>query len=161
MHPLRGRNHPPPSRVGLERFNRIVCKAEQAGVNVAIENIFDREKINCAAWLLTEISSSHFGLCFDAGHYNLFACDFLARFGHRLMSLHLHDNDTSGDQHRLPFDGTADWPALMHAIAATGYAGPTTLEVDADPQWYGDTGPEEFLALAYERAKQLEALLHA
>ena len=158
MHPSRGRQHPQPNQLGLERFRRIVDRAERSGVNVTIENIFSQPKIECASWLLEEIASPRFGFCFDAGHFNIFANDMLARFGHRLMALHLHDNDGAHDQHRLPFDGNADWPALMRAVAETGYEGPTSLEIKADPQWYGALSPEEFAILAYERAARLDKL---
>jgi len=40
----------------------------------------------------------------------------------------LHDNDGTGDQHRLPFDGTVDWPRLARLIAASPYRKPISLE---------------------------------
>jgi len=172
MHPTRGRTPPPLSELGLERFGQIARRAEQLGVNVAMENLCQAYAIERTAWLLERVNSPNFGLCFDAGHFNAQAAkepelNLLARFGHRLMALHLHDNDgpvlrdLEDDQHRLPFDGTVGWPALMRAIAATGYQGPVTLEVNAREPWYTGVSPEEFLARACERAKRLEALLHA
>jgi len=155
----RGVAMPPDTTLGFERFKRIVDRAERLGVNVAMENQRTPEQMALAARLLEEIDSPRFGFCFDSGHHNAREkpdIDMPARFGHRLMALHLHDNDGTDDQHLLPFDGTTDWPAQMRKIAATGYKGPTTLEVVNEG--YLDTPPEEFLALAYERAKRLEAL---
>ncbi|MCL1888300.1 MAG: sugar phosphate isomerase/epimerase, partial [Kiritimatiellaeota bacterium] len=112
--------------------------------------------------------SPRLGFCFDNGHHNARdpqTADLFARFGHRLMALHLHDNEGyltgagEEDQHRLPFDGTTDWPARMRAIAATGYNGPTSLEVVHDGDH--EKSPSEFLALAFERAARLEALRNA
>ncbi|MDR2687893.1 MAG: sugar phosphate isomerase/epimerase [Oscillospiraceae bacterium] len=169
MHPARGRTPPPVNEIGLERFRQIVRRAEELGVNVAMENLCQTDKIERAAWLLEQIGSPRFGLCFDAGHFNARTSetDLLARFGHRLMALHLHDNEgpvlrePGDDQHRLPFDGTADWPALMKMIAGTGYQGPVALEVNARGPYYENVAPEDFLSRAYERAKRLEALLRA
>lgn len=46
--------------------------------------------------------------------------DLLALYGHRLKALHLHDNGGSRGQHRLPFDGGIDWPAVMKKLRQTG-----------------------------------------
>lgn len=81
----------------------------------------------------------------------------MSRYGSRLMALHLHDNDGSSDQHCLPFDGTVDWQKVMKNISQTGYQGAVALEVNNTG--YEDRHPEEFLHLAYERAKRLEAIL--
>jgi len=99
-------------------------------------------------------------MCYDSGHGNTIKSngtgkEMLRRFGHRLMALHLHDNDGSGDQHRLPFDGNVDWPSLMRQIEALGYKGPTTLEMGGP---YPELTAEEFLRAAFARAKKLDAL---
>jgi len=167
MHATYGREYPPASTIGLDRFKRIADLAEHKGVNVAIENMRVPEAIARAALVLEQIDSPRLGFCFDSGHYNARfvqtpGTDMLARFGHRLMALHLHDNKGfitgagEEDQHLPPFDGNIDWTAQMRAIAATGYRGPTTLEVCNDG--HQDLPPEEFLALAYERAVRLEQL---
>jgi len=71
----------------------------------------------------------------------------------------LHDNDGSDDRHGIPFDGTVSWPVVMKAIAETGYSGATALEViKGRTAAYKELSPEEFLRLAFERAKGLEAM---
>ena len=157
LHASYGTEHPPAGRLGLERFKRIAEKAERSGVNVAVENMCTAIGIARAFYVLERVDA--LGFCFDSGHHNARKVpeeDMLARFGHRLMALHLHDNDGTDDQHLLPYDGTTDWPAQMRKIAATGYQGPTALEVLH--RGYEALPPEEFLSLAYERAKKLEAL---
>ena len=156
---------PPVSEIGLRRYDAIVARAESLGVNVAMENLCGPEANARAAYLLDRIDSPRFGFCFDSGHHNArksFApeTDLFARFGHRLMALHLHDNDGTGDQHRLPFDGNIDWPATMRQIAQSGYQGNLHLEIHRNLHYDGYLGipPEEFLARAYERAVQLEQL---
>ena len=159
MHVNSGASLWPMSKLGIERFKRIVERAEQKGVNVAVENLRSGD-VKRVTVLLEQIDSPRFGFCFDSGHHYAWTpeINLLNRFGHRLMALHLHDNDGSADQHRLPFDGTIDWKTTMAAIAQTGYQNPTTLEVLARKPWYADMPPQEFLNKAYERALKLDQL---
>ncbi len=157
MHPCRT-DAPPASEIGFRRFAAIIERAEQRGVNVAIENLDAPTPIERAALLLERFDSPRFGLCFDSGHHNARTVvapetDLLARFGHRLMALHLHDNDGTDDQHRLPFNGNIDWPFMMRRIKATGYLGNIHLEIRNDD--CRTLPPEAFLAQAYQRAVRL------
>lgn len=161
VHLSNGANPPPFCALGLDRMKRIAERAEQKGVNVALENLRKTEYLE---FVLSRISSHRVGFCYDSGHQNCRTPneDLLTKYGSRLMALHLHDNDgyVSGageeDQHRLPFDGTIDWGKTMRQIAAAGYEGPIALE--ATNAGYETLPPEEFLRLAYERAKKLEAM---
>jgi len=160
IHASYGAEHPPASQLGLDRFKRIADRAERSGVNVAVENMCSAKGIAKATYVLEQIDAPRLGFCFDSGHHNARKApeeDMLARFGHRLMSLHLHDNHGARDEHLLPFDGTTDWPTQMRAIAKTGYRGPTTLEVTLKAG-YENVALEEFLVLAYERAILLDQL---
>jgi Sugar phosphate isomerases/epimerases len=94
------------------------------------------------------------GFCYDCcHHYHYYPnYDLLTKFGSRLMTLHLHDYD-GNTIHRLPFDGTIDWPAAMKKISETGYSGATAIEA---MNW--SYRQRNFLQEAFERAKRLEAL---
>lgn len=72
------------------------------------------------------------------------------------MALHLQDNDGTNDQHRLPFDGTIDWTKTMQSIYQTNYSGAIALEVMN--YGYEQSTAEEFLSLAFKRAKRLGEL---
>ena len=69
-----------------------------------------------------------------------------------VLALHLHDYDGSDDQHRLPID----WSLTMSRIAQAGYTGGVALE--ATNMGYEDLQPEEFLQVAFKRARGLAAL---
>jgi sugar phosphate isomerase/epimerase len=150
---------PPVSELGLERFQRLIDQAERLDINIAIENQCDWEKTQRGIDILSRFDSPKLGMCYDSGHGNTWNSkglghEMLVRFGTRLRALHLHDNDTSGDQHRFPGEGTVDWPWLMGEIARAGYQGPTTLELGS----YRELSTEEFLARAFECAVKLEEL---
>ena len=156
---------PPLDKIGLYRFARMIDKAERLSINIAIENQGCPEKTLRAMELLERFDSLRLGMCYDSGHASQHknlgrGAEMLERFGHRLRALHLHDNDGSGDQHLPPLTetGIIDWPVLMKKIANTGYTGPTTLELGGGTQ---GLKPEEYLALAYERAKKVEVLRYA
>ena len=110
--------------------------------------------------MLAQVDSPRIGFCYDCAHHWRYYpdIDLLAAHGSRLMALHLHDN-LGKAMHRLPFDGTVDWPAAMKRVAETGYTGATAIEA---MNWdYTSLAPEEFLHEANERAKRLDALRNA
>ena len=151
---------PPVSDVSVTRLRRMIDKAERLGVNIAVENQCAPEKTERAMEILAMFDSPRLGMCYDSGHGNHIKSngtgqEMLRRFGHRLMALHLHDNNGLGDRHLLPFDGSVDWPLLMRQIGALGYKGPTTLELNDN---YPELTMREFLRVSFERAKKLDDL---
>ncbi|MEN6314348.1 MAG: sugar phosphate isomerase/epimerase family protein [Clostridiaceae bacterium] len=160
VHPTSG-NAPPPNDIGLDRIKRIVDRAKQKVVNVAFENLL---RIEFLQYIFEHIDSDRLGFCYDSGHHHSKTPDWdlLAVFGSRLMALHLHDNDgyISGakeeDQHRMPFDGTINWTAIMRKISETGYNGAVALEVVNGG--YENLSAKDFLNIAFESAKRLEEL---
>lgn len=144
----------PYNALGLDRIKRIAEKAEQLGVNVALENI---RNLSNLSYVLEQVDSLRIGFCYDcAHHYRHYpGTDLLSMYGSRLMALHLHDYYGKAI-HRLPFDGTIDWSITMKRIAGTDYSGATAIEA---MNWdYKDLSAEEFLHEAFERAKRLEVL---
>ncbi len=145
----------PHNLLGLDRVKRIAEKAEQQGINVAMENL---RNLTNLGYVLEQVDSSRIGFCYDACHHYNYSQekDLLSMYGSRLMALHLHDNSGKYDQHRLPFEGRVDWTAVMKKIAGTGYSGATALE---PMNWdYEDLSAAEFLQEAFKRVKRLEEL---
>ena len=152
MHLSSGDNSPPFNSLGLDRLKRIIEKAENVNINIALENL---RKVEYLEYALKNIDSPKCGFCFDSGHQHFRSpeVDLLSMHGSRLMALHLHDNDQTADQHLLPFDGTLDWDTTLRNIKATAFTGATSLEVVNSG--YKNLAPEEFLSIAYERAEKL------
>jgi len=83
--------------------------------------------------------------------------DRLERVLDRLVSIHLHDNDGEGDQHKLLFSGTVDWPRLASLLARSPYAKPVSMECSMAR--YEDWEETAFLARARETGESFAAMV--
>lgn len=103
----------------LETWRPINDRAVDIGVKVAIENVFEDEPDNLVL-LANEMESPNFGLCFDTGHFNLFArpslSEWLRVVKPYLLAAHIHDNNTHADEHIVPGDGTFDFRAFFREL---------------------------------------------
>ncbi len=119
--------------------------AKERGVRIAIEN----GNFQIIRKILAEFSPEYVGLCYDSGHGNMIAggLDHLESLKDRLISIHLHDNDGTGDQHKPLFTGTVDWPRLARIAAGSSYAKCVSLEVSM--RLAGITDEDAFLAEVY------------
>jgi sugar phosphate isomerase/epimerase len=83
------------------------------------------------ALLLEGLPAQHVGICLDVNHANVGQdlVAFIKRFGRRIISLHISDNDGIDEKHWLPGEGVIDWPAVINALRAVGYDGPWMCEV--------------------------------
>jgi sugar phosphate isomerase/epimerase len=159
LHLTEGENPPGLSRLGLDRIGRLVELAEKKSVNIALENLRKPEFLKT---VLREFQSDRLGFCFDSGHQHCRTkeVDYLSLYGSRLMALHLHDNDESGDQHQVPGEGTIDWDLLCEKLKGTGYAGAVALEVTNEFSPLKEKeSPEEFLIRAHRSAAALRRSL--
>ena len=83
--------------------------------------------------------------------------DHLDAFHDRLISVHLHDNDGTGDQHNLLFSGTEDWPRLARLLAHSAYTKCVSIEV-----MMRNSGIDEeraFLAKAFETGTRFASMV--
>lgn len=136
------------------------CSAA-TGVRLAFENGGTPASWIPIARVCADYGPDFTGLCYDAGHGNLSGdgLDQLAIHAGRLLAIHLHDNDGSGDQHVLPFMGSVDWPRLIGLLAVSSYDKWINLEVSQARSGYEDEAA--FLAAALALAQRLSADLSA
>jgi sugar phosphate isomerase/epimerase len=103
----------------LLTWQPLVKRAEDMGVKIAIENIFEDEPSNLRM-LMEEVGSGNFGICFDSGHFNLFSRislkDWLDQLKPYILELHLHDNHKSSDEHIAIGDGTFEFATLFSTL---------------------------------------------
>jgi sugar phosphate isomerase/epimerase len=143
-----------PLRKSLEQLEPFV---RTRGVRIAIENTNNFDAI---AQLLSEYDANYLGLCYDSGHGNMSktGLEHLEILKDSLISVHLHDNDGSSDQHMLPFSGTTDWRRLARIIAASAYTEPVSMEVSIRNAKIEDE--EDFLKQAFEAGKCLSLMIN-
>ena len=129
--------------------------ATERGVRIAIEN----GKLPAVESVFREYGPDYVGLCYDSGHGNLgyMDLDSLETYKDRLLSIHLHDNDGAGDQHRLMFTGTVDWERLAGIIAASSYSKCISMEVGRSE----DDEEMAFLKQAYADGVKFTAMVQA
>jgi sugar phosphate isomerase/epimerase len=146
-----------PLEAQLKSLAELEPVARLLGVRIALENLgpgtFERLQELC-----TEFSPESVGLCYDTGHGNMLETklDALEPLKERLIAVHIHDNDGSGDQHRIPFHGTVDWERFMRIVRQSPYNKPLNLETVR-----GETAEiteEAFLSEAYQASLRLMAM---
>jgi len=132
--------------MNMEFFGRLLPRAKNLGVKIAIENMWGRHK-DCADRIVKDVCSDaeeliryvdapadpYVTACLDVGHSGLVgeAADEMAiALGDRLTVLHIHDNDFVRDTHTLPYMSRMNFDSLTGALAKIGYAGDITLEAD-------------------------------
>jgi len=104
---------------------------EKLGVRAAVENLPWATHVDAFFdVLLGEFSPDFLGFCYDSGHAVVSGQPhLLARHVARLLVTHLHDNDGSGDQHRLPGEGKANWLEIVGILKGATYRGTLNLEL--------------------------------
>lgn len=105
----------------LETWLPLNQRAEELGITLAIENIFEDEPTNLKL-LMENMNSQNFGICFDTGHCNLFSKvsleKWLTDLKSHIVELHLHDNDKSADLHHPIGEGNFDFSILFAILKA-------------------------------------------
>jgi sugar phosphate isomerase/epimerase len=156
MHVTRGRSVPLPHAASLDAFCRLVERAENAGVVIAVENTHAPGHIDV---LFETIDSPALGLCYDVAHDRLHSEEPLAllrRWGHRVAVLHISDTDGRRDWHWLPGDGDTDFSEVGACLPRAGYDGALMLESMMGRR---EKNPGEFARRAYAAARSVRLQL--
>ena len=120
-------------------IREIAPVAESLGVNLALENVWNRFLVSPMEWkfFLDQIGSKRVGLYFDVGNccLNTNPADWPEILGDRIKAVHLKnfaESDSAGGLHGFGddlFSGVVDFKRLFAALDAAGYAGPFTVEM--------------------------------
>ena len=132
--------------------------AADRGVRIAFENTARHGDWETIRRILSRYGDA-VGLCYDSGHGNIdgHGLGELESLRDRLISIHLHDNDGSADQHGLPFTGTIDWARLTRIIAQSSYAKCVSLETTMRNAGIEDE--RVFLRRAFEAGGELSRMI--
>jgi sugar phosphate isomerase/epimerase len=122
--------------LNVQTFRQLGDLAGERGVRIGLENLMARYRAPYELLdLIAAIDHPAIGVTFDTSHANVVGLDVAAavgEFGPLLVATHISDNDGSGDQHRTPGNGQIDWPAVVEALRAVGYAGLFDLEIPGE-----------------------------
>ncbi len=157
VHNVTSINHgpnPDPEKMrelAFQQYMRILPYAAEYKVKLATETFGDAVKFNSVDFFgdINEFLmhydrvkaaspySEWFTACMDTGHTNKASRfgnpkvgDVIRLLGDRITALHLNDNDTLTDQHKIPLTGTIDWKDTMQALREIGYAGIYNMELN-------------------------------
>ena len=118
--------------VNADAIRKLLPVAEECGVVLLSENILWGASADprIIADLVKCVDSPWFGWCFDVGHAYCqgYAPSVLTRCCVAPRSVHIQDNDGTGDGHLIPGDGTIDWNDFIRSLKAVGYLGDCVLE---------------------------------
>ena len=148
VHTTRRLETPPPNETGAARMKRAAEAAEQAQVNIALENT---RFLQYNQYLFSHISSPRLKFCYDCGHAHCFTpgYDPLALFGDKMVTMHLHDNHGLRDEHLLIGEGNIDLSLLFSRLSAYH---PVSYNLESRYRG-GELSLEEYLAVAHGRLK--------
>ena len=120
-------------------IKELVPVAESLGVNLALENVWNRFLISPMEWkvFLDQFKSKRVGMYFDAANccLNCRPEDFPEILGDYIKAVHLknfEESDSAGGLHGFGddiFKGVVDFKKLFAAFAKIGYEGPFTVEM--------------------------------
>ena len=120
-------------------IRELVPVAESLGVNLALENVWNRFLISPMEWrfFLDQFGSKRVGLYFDAANccLNCRPEDFPEILGDKIKAVHLknfEESDSAGGLHGFGddlFKGVVDYRKLFASFAKIGYNGPFTVEM--------------------------------
>jgi len=120
----------------LEALKRLAPYAEACGVTIGLENVWNKFLLSPLEMrdFIDKVNSPRVGAYFDVGNVvrDGYPEQWIAILGNRIAKVHFKDYDrANGTADGFVDIGTGDvnYPAVMKALAATGYDGWVTAEV--------------------------------
>lgn len=118
-------------RRSVETWKRLLEMTNDHGCLIALENIFERRP-ELLKRIVEEVGSERFGICFDAGHFNMFSkaplAEWMVSLGGMIVELHLHNNFGEHDDHNGMGKGTFDFYDLFSRLDEVGADPILTME---------------------------------
>ena len=160
MHQPRIKTNSTPEEIAYKRqqfdslrrsMDELVPVLEKMDAKIALENM-PGDTWEFLRYLLDNYPPELFGLCFDCGHANINLKNQFAEceeYKSRICSVHLHDNNGTGDQHLAPFYGTVDWERTAKLLDSSAYTGVINFELHVqkspffNPAFPGNAQPPE------------------
>lgn len=137
-------------KMNFDMFSKIIPFAKKYNIKIATETFGDAAAFSCCDFFgnidefvksYNDISAfedfkDYFCTCVDTGHSNKAMrfsnptpADVIRRLGNSIEVLHLNDNDTLTDQHKIPMTGCINWDDVFDALDEVGYSGVYNMEL--------------------------------
>jgi sugar phosphate isomerase/epimerase len=80
--------------------------------------------------IIGDLDPNGVGACLDVNHANLREnpADTVRWLGHRLLTLHISDNDGVDERHWMPGRGVINWLEFLGALEDSAYSGTLVYE---------------------------------
>lgn len=102
-------------------------------MGLALENLpwANSDRAKPLADLVDALGGENVGVCWDTGHahFNKLPPSEMKVLENRLVTLHIHDNNGTYDDHQIPYYGygTYDWVGFMKTLREMDYKGDFVL----------------------------------
>jgi sugar phosphate isomerase/epimerase len=122
-------------------IDKLLGTCAEVDVNLAVENLppgYMGAEIDELMAMVRAAASPRVGVCLDTGHANLMKLRLskvIEHIGERLFTIHWHDNDRSGDQHKPPGAADIDWADFYAGLDAIGWDRPICPEFGPPDGW--------------------------
>ena len=162
--------------LNFQQFTRTLPYAKEQGIILATETFGDAVRHDCcdffgqadefikgynrvAAYNGYEFADNY-AICVDTGHSNKAQrygqpspADVIRMCGRNVKALHLNDNDSFMDQHKVMGSGTIDWKDVFDALEEIDYKGNYNLELRLEQ--YGFDFMEEYAAFSVKVLREM------
>ena len=162
--------------LNFQQFTRTLPYAKEQGIILATETFGDAVRHACcdffgqadefikgynrvAAYNGYEFADNY-AICVDTGHSNKAQrygqpspADVIRMCGKNVKALHLNDNDSFMDQHKVMGSGTIDWKDVFDALEEIDYKGNYNLELNL--YQYGSDFMDEYAAFSVKVLREM------
>lgn len=156
-----------------EIYFELLPFAKECDVKIATENMFNWNNGPAPAACsspesflehLKVVNDDYFVACLDIGHaelktLNTSAVEMIKALGDYVQALHIHDNNTQGDNHQIPFSMSIDFEAVAKALKEINYKGYLTLEAVAYLKEYDKDNVFEGIKNLAESARKISEMM--
>lgn len=137
----------------LTALEHLGAFARALGVKLLVENLTNDVTTPEHLVLILELGHlDNVGVCLDLGHAHMTVGipEAVSALGQRIVSLHVHDNHGTKDEHLWPGDGTIEWKDTAERLHALATPPAAVLEIGYNLGDAPGTLPER-IAASYER----------